>query len=129
MTRFTLYVMLLAGCPAPNRYVITDVVSYQAPVEDAMVAARCGTPYGSALRTDHNGRARLAVRGEAEASQCVLTVAKPGYSTVEVEGVNICSTPTGCPAMRIELPVSRAGGAPTAAPPPGDVAPVMWRAR
>lgn len=101
--RSVLLLVGLAGCPPPTQYLITDVTADRAPVADAMVATDCGTPYrDAALRTDREGRARLAIRTKVFASKCSVTVAKEGFPTVEAINVSICSTPA-CPATHVEL--------------------------
>jgi hypothetical protein len=93
----------LAGCPASTRFLVADVTSAHAPVEGALVAADCGQPRQAALRTDDTGRARLSLFGaQVDAARCVLTVAKPGYATVETGGANLC-TSGACTPMRVEL--------------------------
>lgn len=108
-----LYLALLGltGCPPPPRYVVADVYARGAPLPDALVSAYCAEPHvdslgrarGPALRTDELGRAYLTIRGKQAAHRCSLTVAKPGFSTVEVDGLNICSTPAQCPPVAIDL--------------------------
>jgi hypothetical protein len=93
----------LAGCPPPPRYVVADVFAANAPVQDAMVAADCGRERDAALRTDDTGRVRLPIRGRAAADRCVLTIAKPGYHTVETGGVQLCSKATACPTVFVRL--------------------------
>ena len=106
MRRLLLLVPLaLAGCPPPTQYLIADVTAAGAPVQDAMVTADCAQNNYSypATRTDADGRARVQMYNrEINASRCSLTVAKPGYSTVEVDAVNICTT-SACPPMAIDL--------------------------
>ncbi len=100
-----LLLFALAGCPPPTQYLIADVTAGHAPVADAMVAADCHREYDgpdAALRTDTSGRVRLPMRGRVSAERCSLTVAKPGYPTVEADGVNLCTT-SACPAIVIEL--------------------------
>jgi hypothetical protein len=101
-----LLLFALAGCPPPTQYLIADVTAGNAPVADAMVAADCHREYDgpdAALRTDATGRARLPMRGRVAADRCSITVAKPGYPTVEADGVNLCTTASSCPAIVIEL--------------------------
>jgi hypothetical protein len=102
----------LAGCPAAPRYVVADVTANHRPVEDALVAASCGSNQNAALRTDEDGHARLRVYSD----RCSLVVAKPGFPTVETGPTNVCPTPTACAAMRVDLSL------PVYAPQP------MWRA-
>jgi hypothetical protein len=99
------FVMLLslAGCPPPSQYLITDVVAARAPVDDALVAADCGDYHQAARRTDDRGRARLALSGKVDPSRCLVTVAKPGYRTVETPVAATCTDATACPAMLIWL--------------------------
>ena len=95
----------LAGCPPPTQFLIADVTAANAPVADAMVAADChrsDAAPDAALRTDATGRARLPMRGPVSADRCSITVAKPGYPTVEADGVNLCTT-SACPAIAIDL--------------------------
>src|SRR5687767_45811 len=98
--------LALAGCPPPAHYLIADVTAANAPVSDALVAADCrrGGFDGrdAAMRTDETGRARLQLRGAPRAERCTLTVAKPGYRTVETEVVSLCTT-VACPALAIDL--------------------------
>jgi hypothetical protein len=98
-----LALLSLAGCPPPPRYIVADVHATSAPVHDAMVAADCGRERGPALRTDDTGRVRLPIHGHAGADRCVLTVAKPGYRTVEAGGVQLCSTAAACPPIFVRL--------------------------
>ena len=93
--------LLLAGCPPPPRYAVVEVTT-PAPLADAMVAARCGMS-SVATRTNDVGRTRLTVHGQASADRCVLTVAKPGYTTVETTGVELCTSPTACPPVGIHV--------------------------
>ena len=91
--------VVLAGCPAPARYVVADVTAARAPVPNALVAAACGAHRHAAQRTDEEGRARLRV---AEGGDCSLLVAKPGFPTVETGPVSVC--PSGaCAPTRIDL--------------------------
>ena len=103
MHRLTILCVLgLAGCPPPPRYAVIDVID-PAPVEDALVSADCGRFRGAAMRTDDRGRATVQLRGEEAIDQCVLTVAKPGYPTVEVEGVQVCTYATACPPTIVQM--------------------------
>lgn len=97
-----LVVLALAGCPPPPRYAVVDVYDPR-PVQDAMVAAECGKYTGAAMRTDDAGRARLPITGVFPADRCVLTVAKPGYPTLEIGAVQLCSSPSACPSTIVEL--------------------------
>jgi len=108
MRRLLLFVplALLGGCPPPPHYLITDVTTPRGPVSDALVAADCDranpTPtFGPAMRTDQGGRARLLLR-RSDAAGCSVTVAKPGYATVEVGAVSVCTT-AACPPTIVEL--------------------------
>lgn len=94
--------LALAGCPPPPRYANVEVRD-PAPVPDAVVAIDCGLTDSSALRTDDQGRVRIPVFGKAPADRCTLTVAKPDYPTVEVDAVQLCSTPTACPPTIVQL--------------------------
>ena len=101
MVRLLLFVSLLAGCPAPLRYVVVDVTAHGAPVPGALVAVSCADPrYGTALRTDDDGRAAVMV---GEGSSCRAFVAKPGYPTVETGLASACWTATVCAPTRVEL--------------------------
>ena len=91
----------LAGCPPPPRYAVVQVGAPE-PLAEAMVAARCGTAT-TATRTNDLGRARVSIRTPAPAARCSLTVAKPGYSTIETGGVELCDSPTSCPPIGILL--------------------------
>src|ERR1043165_1810700 len=106
MRRLLLLVPLaLAGCPPPTQYLIADVTAGGAPVQDALVTADCAQNNYSypATRTDADGRARVQMYNrEIDARRCSVTVAKPGYSTVEVDAVNICTT-VACPPTQIDL--------------------------
>jgi len=93
----------LAGCPPPPRYVVADVYAANLPVQDAMVAAECGRQRDAALRTDDTGRVRLPINGRVAADRCVLTIAKPGYRTVETGGVHLCTKATACPPIFVQL--------------------------
>jgi len=93
-------------------FVVTDVHVAGRPVADALVGVYCagaprrdvlGVTGGSASRTDDSGRARLRVPYGALARDCTVTVAKPGFSTVEARGANACSSPVECPALGIDL--------------------------
>jgi hypothetical protein len=98
-----LLLTLLGGCPPPTSYLIADVTAHQLPVADALVAADCGFPMpDAAKRTDPTGRARLEFRRKVDASKCAVTVAAPGFETVETIGASICTTPA-CPATHVEL--------------------------
>jgi hypothetical protein len=120
--------VLLGGCPPPPHYLITDVTTPRGPVSDALVAADCDhaspTPvFGPAMRTDQGGRARLLIP-RSEATGCAVTVAKPGYATVEVGAVSVCTT-AACPPTTVELhandveaPVFRPRSPREYAPPP-----------
>jgi hypothetical protein len=109
----------LAGCPPPPRYAVVEVLGPE-PIEDALVATDCGHDahhnWGNAVRTDDSGRVRVPVYGDMPADRCVVTVAKPGYPTVEADGVQLCSTPTACPPTIVQL--FRAYGFPVAPQPP-----------
>ena len=95
-----LWLFLLAGCPASSRYIVADVTAARAPLQGALVAARCGTPHALAQRTDEDGRARMRV--SADGNTCSLVVAKPGYPTIETGPVNVC--PAGaCAPTRVDL--------------------------
>jgi len=107
--------LALAGCPPPSHYLITDVTTPRGPLPDAVVAADCtrgDRPVGGSLRTDAEGRARLRIYPQVDASSCSVTVAKPGYVTVEIGGVNLCTT-SACPPSSVEL---REAGAPLSRP-------------
>jgi hypothetical protein len=95
----------LAGCPPPPRYLVADVYAANAPVEHAMVAATCGgkSPRGVARRTDETGRARLELRGDMPASECSLTIAKPGFPTIETRHASTCTSVANCPPLAIFL--------------------------
>lgn len=98
-----LFLSLLAGCPPPTTYLIAEVSAHQLPVADALVAADCGSTYSDAARrTDPSGRAQLEFRRKVDASKCALTIAAPGFETVEATNVSICTTPA-CPATHVEL--------------------------
>jgi len=104
MRSFGLLALLaLAGCPPPNQFLITDVVSPQAPVDDALVAADCGNYQAAARRTDDRGRARLVLAGKIDPTRCIVTVAKPGYRTVDARVWATCTDATACPPMLIWL--------------------------
>ena len=96
----------LGGCPPPPRYLITDVMSPRGAVADALVAVDCAAPrdgVGAAVRTDERGRAWVRVRDpRAEAARCTITVAKPGYATLEASAVNVCTT-AACPPTLVLL--------------------------
>ncbi len=98
-----LWLLLLTACPPPPRYVAAEVVSARAPVEDALVAAECGPWQSAARRTDEDGYARLKLPGRVDAVRCTVTVAKPGYRTVQTAGPNMCTTATGCPPFVVWL--------------------------
>jgi hypothetical protein len=98
MHRRCLLFLALAGCPAPHRYIITDVTAARAPVPGALVAADCGTAYNPTQRTDEDGHARVRVERET----CSLLVAKPGYPTVVTGPVNVCPAGT-CAPTRVDL--------------------------
>jgi len=98
-----LLLSLLAACPPPPRYVAAQVVSARAPVDEALVAADCGAWQTSARRTDEDGYTRLKVSGRVDISHCMVTVAKPGYRTVETAAGNACTTATGCQPLVIWL--------------------------
>jgi hypothetical protein len=95
-----LWLLVLAGCPAPARYVVADVTAARAPVQGALVAAECG-PHRAARRTDEDGRARVEVAQSAR--DCALLVAKPGLPTVETGPVNTCPTADACVPTRVDL--------------------------
>jgi hypothetical protein len=97
-----LLLSLLAACPPPPRYVAAQVVSARAPVEDALVAAECGPWHSAARLTDDQGFTRLRLHGDVDISRCIVTVAKPGYRTVEASA-NACTTATGCPPFIVWL--------------------------
>lgn len=104
MRTFVWLSLLLAGCPPPPRYVIADVLTAGAPVHDALVAAECGGPDTQpARRTGDNGRARLALAGDADPARCTLTVASPGFRTVEVPAAHACTPPLACPPIAVWL--------------------------
>lgn len=107
--------LALAACPAPPRYAVVEVLG-PAPVEDALVATDCGRDRGNAMRTDEAGHVRVPVYGNMTADRCVVTVAKPGYPTVEASGLQLCSSPTACPPTIVQL--FRAYGYPVAPQPP-----------
>lgn len=105
MHRFAYLVLLaglagLAGCPPPGRYARIEVRGPQ-PLPRALVAAECGLER-AAQRTDDRGHAQLRMSHAVNASQCTMTVAYPGYSTVQARGVTLCTSPTACPALVIE---------------------------
>jgi hypothetical protein len=93
----------LAGCPAGPRYLVAEVASPSAAVADALVAADCGDHTRSAGRTDDRGRAPVPLYGKFAAESCVVTVAKPGYRTIERRGAEVCSTAAGCPVARYRI--------------------------
>ena len=98
---FCFALLALTWCPPPARYIVADVTAARAPVEGAMVAAECGEHHKAALRTDDEGRARMRVYHSTD--QCSLTVAKPGFPTVETGLVNVCPTPGACTPTHVEL--------------------------
>ena len=108
------FVMLLslAGCPPPPQYYVADVISSaaRAPVEDALVAADCGRYEQAARRTDDRGRARLTLGGKVDPAHCTVTVAKPGYHSVETAVAATCTDVTACPPTLIWVDASE--GAP-----------------
>ena len=93
----------LAGCPPPQQYVVADVIAARVPVDDALVAADCGDYHQSARRTDDRGRARLSLSGKVDPARCLVTVAKPGYRTVDARIAATCTDATACPPMLIWL--------------------------
>ena len=97
-----LAVLALAGCPPPPRYAVVEVYDPE-PVQDALVAADCGTYSGIAMRTDGTGRARIPIHGDITPEHCVVTVAKPGYPTVQADPVQLCTAPNACPATIVQL--------------------------
>jgi hypothetical protein len=104
--RFSYLLFLaLAGCPPPMKYVVADVTSPQAPVEGALVAADCGNERTDAMRADEYGRVRMALPGRVDASHCTLTVAKPGFATLETPpgSINMCTAPNACPPTPVRL--------------------------
>jgi hypothetical protein len=106
--------VLLAGCPAPSRYVVADVTVARVPLQGALVAADCGTPYNPAQRTGDDGRARMRVWND-DSHTCSLTVAKPGYPTIETGPVNVC--PSGaCAPTRIDLAAAPEAAEPAPTP-------------
>jgi hypothetical protein len=98
-----LLLVALGGCPARPSYLVTDVYSYDRPLQGALVAAHCATERGPAQRTDDAGRARLPVRLRTRAADCTLIVAKPGYATVELPAGHVCTNVAQCPAVEVEL--------------------------
>lgn len=101
-----LVLALLTGCPPAPRYASFEVRAETragSPVADAVVAAACATLESAAARTDETGIARLSFGGSDDLNPCTVTVAKPGYRTVETAGVAACSSPTGCPVRIIDL--------------------------
>jgi hypothetical protein len=124
MYRF-FWLVALAGCPAEAPFVVTDVHVAGRPVADALVGIYCageprrdtlGATAGSAVRTDDTGRARLRVPLGVLAGDCTVTVAKPGFPTVESRGANACSSPVECPALAIDLAADDVPGFDTEAP-------------
>ena len=101
MLRWSLLVAL-AGCPAPQHYLIADVVSRDVPVDDALVAVDCGLSGSAALRTDERGQARVAVRA-SDPFACAVVVAKPGFATLRAAVASLCTAPLACPAMLFDL--------------------------
>lgn len=95
-----LWLFVLAGCPAPARYVVADVTAARAPVQGALVAAECANER-TARRTDEDGRARVRVMRDSHS--CSLVVAKPGLPTVETGPVNTCPTANACAPARVDL--------------------------
>jgi hypothetical protein len=95
--------LLLAACPPPPRFVNTEVLSARGPVEDALIAADCGHYQKSARRSDEDGRTRLKLSGDADASRCMVTVAAPGYRTIETAVANACTAPIACPLLQVWL--------------------------
>lgn len=109
-----LWILVLAGCPPPPRYIRTDVTAARAPVAGALVAATCTTARDPAhrypaKRTDDAGRARVPVYAADQG--CTLLVAKPGYATVETGPVDVCPG-HACPPVQVELGVARAAAPP-----------------
>lgn len=101
-----LVLALLTGCPPPPRYASFEVRTETpsgTPIAEAVVAAACAKYQSSASRTDETGFARLQFGGSNDLNPCTLTVAKPGYRTIETAGVAACSSPTGCPVRIIDL--------------------------
>ncbi len=101
--RSCLALLLLAGCPPPAQYLTADVMSAHTPVEDALVAVDCGHAGNAAYRTDADGRARVSLRSDAGGPGCVVTVAKPGFRTIESPTPALCTTRSGCPPIAIPL--------------------------
>jgi hypothetical protein len=106
MHRLLLLAALLTGCPPPPRYAAFEVRS-GAPLADAVVVAMCASHQAAAQRTDATGFARLPFGGRDFINPCIVTVAKPGYRTIETRGVAACSSPTGCPVRIIDIEGSR----------------------
>ena len=104
MHRLVPLALLLTGCPPPPRYAAFEVRD-RAPLADAVVAAECGG-HGTAQRTDDTGFARLRLAASPRAQACVVTVAKPGHRTIETGGAALCTSPTACPVLVIDLPAS-----------------------
>jgi hypothetical protein len=99
---FALAFLVLAGCPPPPRYAVVEVYDPE-PVQDALVATDCGKYNNNAMRTDDSGRARIRISGDIAPDRCVVTVAKPGYPTVQASSVQLCSVATACPATIVQL--------------------------
>jgi len=101
MLRWCLLIAL-AGCPAPQHYLIADVVSRDLPVDDALVAIDCGLADTAAVRTDERGRARVGVSAP-DPLGCAVIVAKPGFATLRAAVASLCTAPFACPAMLFDL--------------------------
>ena len=95
-----IWLCLLAGCPAPSRYVVVDVTAARVPVQNALVTVDCQGPLQGAQRTDEDGRARVRVLDDGR--DCSLLVAKPGYPTVQTGDVSVCSA-GACPPSYVDL--------------------------
>jgi hypothetical protein len=95
-----LWLCLLAGCPAPSRYVVVDVTAQRVPVANALIAVDCQGPLQGAQRTDEDGRARVRVFDDGR--DCSVLVAKPGYPTVLSGDVSVCSAGS-CPPSYVDL--------------------------
>jgi hypothetical protein len=126
-----LWLLALAGCPAEAPFVVTDVHVAGRAVADALVGIYCtgdprrdtlGVTAGSAVKTDDAGRARLRVPSGVPARDCIVTVAKPGFPTVESRGASACSSPVECPALAIDLAADDAPAHDFAQPPHAEVA-------
>jgi hypothetical protein len=127
--RVLLLPLALAGCPGPSQYLIADVTAARRPVVDALVTADCRhgefDRRNPTARTDETGRARLLFHSSERADRCSVTIAKPGFRTVETDVYSLCTTPA-CPPLAIDLlppyaPYDRFepyGGRDYATPPP-----------